>query len=71
MTPRLFLKIGEKLMTELMARGPKHIIQKHHIDIFRDYIHVAYGFHCDPIGVCEGKVWTNDCQWVPVPKVEE
>ena len=68
MTPRTFQKIGIKLMAELMSRGPKHILMDYQKEIFRDYLHVAEGIICEPIGVVENKIWTNDCRLIVVPK---
>ena len=67
-TAREFLKIAPALMEELMARGPKHILMAHHRIVFQDYIKIAYGINCIALGVCEGKVWTNCCMLVAVPK---
>ena len=68
MTPRTFQKIGIKLMAELMARGPVHILMAHQKEIFRDYMEVAEGIICEPIGVVENKIWTNCCRLIVVPK---
>jgi len=56
-------------MRELMKKGPKHILMEYQKNIFRDYLHVAHGIICEPLGVVEWQVWTNDCQLIYVPKV--
>jgi len=68
MTARIFLKIAPTLMSELMAKSPKRILMAHHRIVFEDYIQIVYGIKCIALGVCEGQVWTSECQWIPVPK---